>query len=57
MLKTENGLIFCQLCDSGEKELNVVTFCSKPIAICNECLKKRQNEQETLTTHDKNLYD
>lgn len=46
MLRTDNGLIFCQLCDSGEKELNLIVVCGNSVLICNECLKKRRAEQK-----------
>ena len=45
MVRTTNDLIFCQLCDSGEKELNLIVVCEKSVFICNE-LKKRRAEQK-----------
>ncbi|MEQ1151774.1 hypothetical protein [Acinetobacter johnsonii] len=46
MVRTTNDLIFCQLCDSGEKELNLIVVCEKSVFICNEYLKKRRAEQK-----------
>lgn len=37
-LKTLNGLIFCQLCDQGRKELNAAVVDSNSLCICNDCL-------------------
>ncbi|WP_171407696.1 hypothetical protein [Acinetobacter tianfuensis] len=46
MLRTENGLFFCQLCDSVAKELNLIVVCGKSVFICNDCLMKRRDEQK-----------